>query len=195
MWREDCREGHVLLGLAGTAAALVLLVLTIFSTPFSSFIYFLSTPAAKYGAYGLCTPAACMRALGYGSVDGGGEIIPWLTRSAICFGLAALAELLALFVLLYSMCEAALCCTHHLWFRTFKTIGALLAVLAEIFALVLWSTARHRFRARGEAATYGSALWIGLAAAAVSLFSLCLGGPKFGGRYVYRAHRDLPVRY
>jgi len=39
-----------------------------------------------------------------------------------------------------------------------------MSIIAEIFALALWVNARQRFIAEGIEVTYGSALWMGLAA-------------------------------
>ena len=52
----------------------------------------------------------------------------------------------------------------------FQLIGSLSAILAEILALVLWVTARHRYNDSDSPgrATYGAALWLGMAGAIVA---------------------------
>jgi hypothetical protein len=45
---------------------------------------------------------------------------------------------------------------------TSQLLGTFSGLLAEIFALILWVTARHRFNDADQRAKYGAALWLGL---------------------------------
>ena len=86
-------------------------------------------------------------------------------------------------------------------------------MIAETFALILWVTARHRYNASDQPgrATYGPALWLGLAGAIIALLTYatfrtlhrglwqtitrraCLGGPAYAGKGgMYRANRNVP---
>jgi hypothetical protein len=49
-------------------------------------------------------------------------------------------------------------------------MGSISAIVAEIFALILWVTARHRFNDNESRnrATYGAALWLGLVGAVIA---------------------------
>jgi len=49
-----------------------------------------------------------------------------------------------------------------------QILGTLIAMIAEIFALAHWVTARRRFNTNGVDADYGAALWMGLTAAIIA---------------------------
>jgi hypothetical protein len=49
-----------------------------------------------------------------------------------------------------------------------KILGTLISMIAEIFALAHWVTAKKRFNTNGVEADYGAALWMGLAAAIIA---------------------------
>ena len=66
------------------------------------------------------------------------------------------------------------------------------AIAGEIFALILWITARHRFDSVDIRAQYSAGLWLGLAGAIIAFLSACIGGPAYGGRYgMYWANRGV----
>lgn len=60
---------------------------------------------------------------------------------------------------------------------TSQLIGSLCAILAEIFALILWVTARHRYNDSDSPgrAKYGAALWLGLSGAIVAFIRFVPG--------------------
>lgn len=60
-----------------------------------------------------------------------------------------------------------------------QLIGSISAIVAEIFALICWVTARHRFDQNDGPgrATYGAALWLGLVGAITGFIRCVPMGP------------------
>ncbi|KAK8854479.1 hypothetical protein IAR55_003217 [Kwoniella newhampshirensis] len=204
---HDCSEGHIILGLFFSLSSLVCLILTTFSTPFIRSFYFLSVPPStsnggttRFGSFGWCTlvdggaDAGCTpEHVGYDWMEGG-EVIGWLTRTMILFGIAALFMLLALITLVLSLLKVGKFMWNPVYFRTTALLGSLVSILAEIFALILWVNARHRFDRHNNTdatarAKYGAALWTGLIGATLSFLAAAIGGPAYQGRFMYRAAR------
>ncbi|EIW65637.1 hypothetical protein TREMEDRAFT_66360 [Tremella mesenterica DSM 1558] len=160
---EDCVEGHIILGLTFSLISSILLTLVTFSTPYNKSIYFLRTPnpSIHFGALGYCPPTSeCIKRVGYST---GSEVTEWLTRAQVLYAVGAIFMLLALIALLLSLLRVGQFMWNPIYFRTMSLLGFIFSLLAEIFALILWVQARHRYDAEGVRATYGAALWIGLA--------------------------------
>ncbi|GFZ52155.1 hypothetical protein JCM24511_09928 [Saitozyma sp. JCM 24511] len=193
---DDCLEGHVLIGLVLSLASFVFLILTAFSTPYIRSITYLDVPSGvssgvSFGSFGYCEATAaasvssCHRSVGY---EYGSEIVVWLTRTLILFAFAAMFMLLAFLALVLSLLKVGKFMWNPIYVRTAALLGTTLAILSEIFALNLFVTARMRYDAQGIRPTYGAALWLGLIGAIAGFLSVCVGGPAFAGRYMYRAH-------
>jgi hypothetical protein len=94
----------------------------------------------------------------------------------IAAGLAGLA-------FLFGLCGV---CSH----RVGTIFMSLLAGLATVITFVIWiidmsvfGTARKRFRARGELASFGNANWMVLGALVALLLATCTGACGIFGRY------------
>ncbi|ORX38202.1 hypothetical protein BD324DRAFT_679962 [Kockovaella imperatae] len=188
---SDCLEGHVLIGVFLSVSSIVVLCLTSFSIPYIKNIFFLSTSTGyKYGTLGYCQFGSCSRRrIGY---ETGREIIHWLTQTLVLFPIAALLIFLGLWGLVWSLWGPS---KNSIWFRIPTAVGALTALVAEIFALVLFVTARNRFHESAIDTAYGPALWLGIAGFICAATSAFFCGPPYTARYMYRAHRDYPTRY
>ncbi|ORY32173.1 hypothetical protein BCR39DRAFT_493143 [Naematelia encephala] len=184
----DCLEAHILIGLISSSSATILLFLTSFSAPYINSIYFLLTPSPdnlRLGGFGYCSLKSCTTSMiGY---DVGPEMIQWLTRTHILFPLAAIFMSIALIFLILSLLKTGRFMWNPIYFRTTALFGSIIAIIAEIFALVNWVQARHKYDDhQGQRARYGSALWLGLVGAITAFLSVCIGGPAFEGSVMYR---------
>lgn len=192
--------------------SLMLRLLTTFSTLFIKTIYFLSVSSysnsdlsTKFGTFGYCTTqervkgegaSGCSsKKVGYtqpAGIGDGDELIEWLIKTGILFGigkfllllflflfskpschplsriiippvpLALLLMFVAIIVLILSLLRVGKFMRTPIYFRTAALLGTLLAIFAEAFALVLWVHARHAFDDDIWEAKYGAALWTGL---------------------------------
>ncbi|KAG7553561.1 hypothetical protein FFLO_02993 [Filobasidium floriforme] len=116
------------------------------------------------------------------------ELIYWLTKGLITVGIACAFSLLALIALLLEIfCRPSYQLTNPIWFRVFSGLTTLTTIIAFVFATVLFHNGRIRFENRGIDASYGPAEWMLLSAMIVGFLSLCVGGPRFTGRHMYRA--------
>ncbi|ALO69258.1 hypothetical protein CNG00305 [Cryptococcus deneoformans JEC21] len=208
---DDCLEGHMLLGFIFSSLSFVCLLLTTFSAPLIKTIYFLSISyslnsdlSAKFGTFGYCVTqeggqggggSGCSSAkVGYtqpASVGDGDELIEWLIKTGILFGIALLFMFFAIITLILSLLRVGKFMWNPIYFRTSALLGTLLAILAETFALVVWVHARHVFDDVWEA-KYGAALWTGLVGTICAALAAAIGGPAYQGRLMYRAHREVP---
>ncbi|OWZ36763.1 cytochrome C assembly protein [Cryptococcus neoformans c45] len=104
---DDCLEGHMLLGFIFSIISFICLHLTTFSTPLIKTIYFVSVSSSsdsdsntKFGTFGYCITqeigqgggaSRCSPAkVGYtqpGGVGNGDELIEWLIKTGILFGI------------------------------------------------------------------------------------------------------------
>ncbi|WVQ90754.1 hypothetical protein IAS59_004535 [Cryptococcus gattii] len=209
---DDCFEGHMLLGFIFSTISFVCLLLTTFSTPFIKTIYFLSVSSysnsdlsTKFGTFGYCTTqeqgkgegaSECSsKKVGYtqpAGIGDGDELIEWLIKTGILFGIALLLMFVAIILLILSLLRAGKFMRTPIYFRTAALLGTLLAIFAEAFALVLWVHARHAFDDDIWEAKYGAALWTGLVGTIFASLAAAIGGPAYRGRLMYRAHREVP---
>ncbi|WVF67706.1 hypothetical protein IAT40_002465 [Kwoniella sp. CBS 6097] len=194
-WNE-CTEAHIIIGMILTLVSLICLILTAFSTPFIKGIHFLSVPApisTKFGAFGYCPSGTGGEGDCVGPKVGylwdGDEMSDWAVKGMILFGIAAIFMLLALVTLILSLLKVGKFMWNPVYFRTTALLGSLFAILAEIFALILFVRARNRFDDIGSRAKYGAALWLGLIGAIAGFLGAAMGGPKYQGHYMYRADR------
>ncbi|OXC65584.1 cytochrome C assembly protein [Cryptococcus neoformans] len=117
---------------------------------------------------------------------------PRLTESSFFpIPLALLFMCFAIITLILSLLRVGKFMWNPIYFRTTALLGALLAILAEAFALILWVHARHVFDDVWEA-RYGAALWTGLVGTLCAALAAAIGGPAYQGRLMYRAHREVP---
>ncbi|WVQ95290.1 hypothetical protein IAU59_002385 [Kwoniella sp. CBS 9459] len=199
---DDCSEGHIIIGMTLTLTSLICLILTTFSTPYIRGIHFLSVPApisVRFGAFGYCPSGPsggdCVGPkVGYVWNGAGNEMSGWAIKGLVLFGIAAIFMLLALLTLILSLLKVGKFMWNPVYFRTTALLGSLFAILAEIFALILFVRARNRFNDTGggdgeERAKYGAALWLGMVGAIAAFLGAAMGGPKYQGHYMYRADR------
>ncbi|RPD60168.1 hypothetical protein L226DRAFT_508472 [Lentinus tigrinus ALCF2SS1-7] len=191
--------GPTFLMFLATIAALVLLVLVIFSQPFIHVFYFLSTSAEgglQFGVLGFCnvsTGVCSQKKFGY-------EFLPELLNPLpivlvlypVAAGLALLGAV-SLLPLFYSRRPPR---WPYVVFGMLSMLAFLAAAAAFGITMWLFTVARDRFRAEGFTADYGPSTWMALAAAAVLLLvamnagcGTCMGG-RFG-----RQARHLAYTY
>ncbi|OXG16769.1 cytochrome C assembly protein [Cryptococcus neoformans Tu259-1] len=117
---------------------------------------------------------------------------PRLTESSFFpIPLALLFMCFAIITLILSLLRVGKFMWNPIYFRTTALLGALLAILAAAFALILWVHARHVFDDVWEA-RYGAALWTGLVGTLCAALAAAIGGPAYQGQLMYRAHREVP---
>ncbi|KAI5452849.1 hypothetical protein NCC49_006389 [Naganishia albida] len=183
--------GGVLLALAAT----VLLSVATFSTPFSRRVYFVKAAESygevRLGGFGWCnisTGECWGPRVGYHYDP---QVTVWLTGAEVTIGIAALFSLLGTAsIALETAYPSSHALSNPLWFRAFAVLASLLSILAFVFSAVLWYDTRVRFEQSGIDAKYGPALWILLGGTIASALSLCVGGPRFTGRHMYRAANE-----
>ncbi|ODN77304.1 hypothetical protein L198_08039 [Cryptococcus wingfieldii CBS 7118] len=197
---EECLEGHILIGLIFSTFAFVCMIIVTFSTPFIKTIYFLfitntNGDATHYGAFGYCeeeSDSCSSSKVGYEPPGPQNVDMPeWLLKTSILFGIAALLFFIAWITLILSLLRFKKFAWNPVYFRTSCVLAVLSAILAEIFALVLWVRAKHDFQGDGWVgweAGYGAGLWIGLVGCIFGGLAAMIGGPAYQGRFMYRAH-------
>ncbi|KAI0775122.1 hypothetical protein BD413DRAFT_603117 [Trametes elegans] len=181
--------GPAFLMFAATIAALVLLVLVTFSTPFIQQFYFLHTNiigGVKFGVFGFCLELqniCTSKELGYQFEE---RITRPFTTVLILYPIAAVLSLLGILVLLPIACSRR---DHGYPFVLFAFLSAF-AFLAAAggfgVTMYVFTTAMRDLHAQGYSASYGPSIWIALAATAVLLIvalnagcGTCIGG-RFG---------------
>ncbi|EJF64876.1 hypothetical protein BD309DRAFT_955581 [Dichomitus squalens] len=182
--------GPALLMFMATVAALVLLVLVIFSTPFIQQFYFLRSEAAggiRFGVVGFCLELTgiCTKQIGYNLDD---ILIKPLPMLLVLYPVAAGLTLLGAFTLL------PIFFSHHrhpprwpyILFALVSTLAFLAAAAALAVSVYLFTKVRDHFHAQHVEAAYGPSIWMAVAATAVLLVvalnagcGTCLGG-RFG---------------
>ncbi|KAM5531795.1 hypothetical protein V8D89_014565 [Ganoderma adspersum] len=182
--------GPALLMFMATIAALVLLVLVTFSTPFIQQFYFLRSSAEggiRYGVLGFCRELTetCTRQLGYQVNPPVVEPLPMLL---ILYPVAAGLSLLGAIALLPIFLSHR---RHpprwpYVLFALISTLAFLASAAALGVALYLFTITRDRFHAQQIEAAYGPSVWLSVAATAVLLVvalnagcGTCVGG-RFG---------------
>ncbi|WWC71213.1 uncharacterized protein I206_105166 [Kwoniella pini CBS 10737] len=190
-WR-DCSEGHVIIGLTLSTISWILLTLTTFSTPYIKSIFFLSIPnsSTHFGSFGYCIKQECFGPkIGYEWEEDQGELIKWLIKTLILFGIASLFMLLSWITLILGLLKVGEFIWNPIYFRTTALLGTILAILAESFSLVLFVQGRRKFNDNGIQVKYGVALWLGLLGTISAFLAAAIGGPAYQGNYMYRADR------
>jgi len=150
-----------------TLLAVVLLALDVFSTPFSEALYFLYTSAGggvKFGIWGWCAESgdSCTRkSLGF---HWDPQMIHGLTYLLVLYPIALALTILALLSLLPVLCYRGLRMYPFPMFSLLSLVACIFSLLAFVFAIALFETARERFHADGVGASYGPLPWLSLAA-------------------------------
>ncbi|KAI0359777.1 hypothetical protein OH77DRAFT_1419103 [Trametes cingulata] len=182
-----------------TVAALTLLVLVTFSTPFIQALYFLRSEVSggvKFGLFGFCfelTETCIPKELGYHHEP---ELMPPLTTVLILYPVSAALTLLGALILIPLMYTRRDRSILYAVFAVLSTLAFLAAAGAFGVTMYLFTVAMRRFHAEGFTATYGPSVWIALAATALLLaIALNAGcGTCVGGR-LGRQPRHLAYTY
>ncbi|KAI1796899.1 hypothetical protein LXA43DRAFT_878862 [Ganoderma leucocontextum] len=190
--------GPALLMFMATVAALVLLVLVTFSTPFIQQFYFLRSSAEggiRFGVLGFCRvlTETCTRQLGY---QVNPPVVQPLPMLLILYPVAAGLTLLSALTLLPILFSRH---RHpprwpYVLFALISTLAFLASGAALGVALYLFTITRDRFHAQQIEAAYGPSIWISVAATAVLLVvalnagcGSCIGG-RFGRQARHHAY-------
>ncbi|KAH9847660.1 hypothetical protein C2E23DRAFT_871649 [Lenzites betulinus] len=191
--------GPAFLMFMATLAAIVLLAVVTFSTPFIRGLYFLRSDFAggtTFGVLGFCndlTGTCTGKQLGYHHEP---QLINPLTTVLVLYPVAAGLALLGLLTLIpvaFSRRDRGL---PFVLFALLSTFAFLAAAGAFGVTMYLFTVARDRFHAEGFSASYGPSVWIALSATAVMLIiALNAGcGTCIGGR-LGRQARHLVYTY
>ncbi|KAL1949570.1 hypothetical protein VTO73DRAFT_8451 [Trametes versicolor] len=180
-------------------AAIVLLVLVTFSTPFIGAFYFLRTDFAggiKFGLLGFCndlTGTCTAKALGYHHEP---QITNPLTTVLVLYPVAAGLTLLGALILIPAIFSGRDRGYPYVLFALLSTFAFLACAGGFGVTMYLFTVARDRFHAEGFSASYGPSVWIALSATALLLFiALNAGcGTCMGGR-LGRQARHLVYTY
>ncbi|KAI0367953.1 hypothetical protein BV20DRAFT_1023327 [Pilatotrama ljubarskyi] len=180
-------------------AALTLLVLVTFSTPFIQALYFLESSVSggvKFGLFGFCfelTETCIPKELGYHHNP---ELMAPLTTVLVLYPVAAGLTLLGAIVLIPLMYIRRDRSALYALYALVSTFAFFAAVAAFAITMYLFTVAMHRFQGEGFTASYGPSIWIALAATALLLAiainagcATCVGG-RFG-----RQPRHLAYTY
>ncbi|KAK8869816.1 hypothetical protein IAR55_000384 [Kwoniella newhampshirensis] len=162
---------HVIALFTLTFAALVLVILITFSSPFISSINFLRLPAAAgdttFGSFGWCAPGFCLPSqvsYEYGTQVNkalSGAMMLW----AIAFIFLFLTTLSILPLLFVHESRALRTVGNRTFFIVAMTLATALTVHAWTLSIFGWSIAHRSFELANVEAKLGSAIWMGLTAA------------------------------
>ncbi|KAF8606621.1 pali-domain-containing protein [Ceratobasidium sp. AG-I] len=176
-----------------TLIALVFLILCTFSTPFSWNLYYLRSDIAgglRLGGWGWCIQGGVCtrRVLGY-SWDP--QVIVWLTKMMVWYPIAAFFAFFALVSLLPTLLSKNARIFPSPIFSLLSLMAAFFSLLAFIFMIALFATARNRFRRDGYSSEFGPMPWISLVATLLLIGVSFMGGC---GR-MFRGNKSPYVTY
>ncbi|KAH8112752.1 hypothetical protein DFH11DRAFT_1689892 [Phellopilus nigrolimitatus] len=150
------------------SAALALLALVTFSTPFIKIFYFLRTSEAdgvEFGVFGWCRDNGLQcspKALG---IDWEPQLIPWLTKALVLYPISAGLTLLTLLSIIPLLCSYR---RDRYYPTPAFTCLAFLSFLASLaafaFMIALFAIGQRGFRASGFEASLGPSVWMSLGA-------------------------------
>ncbi|WWD15910.1 hypothetical protein CI109_100334 [Kwoniella shandongensis] len=162
---------HVIALFTLTFAALVLVILITFSSPFIASINFLKLPAAEgdttFGSFGWCSPGYCLPSkVGY---EYGTQVNKALTGGmmlwAVAFIFLFFTTLSILPLLFVHESRALRTIGNRTFFIVMMMVATTLTVVAWLFSIYGWSVAHRAFEVANVDVKLGSAIWMGLTAA------------------------------
>ncbi|WRT67134.1 uncharacterized protein IL334_004100 [Kwoniella shivajii] len=183
-WREKIPYGaHVIILFTLSFAALILVILTTFSSPFIRSIDFLRLPstegATTFGAFGWCSPDFCLpNQVGY---EFGTQVNRALTGGMMLWAISIIFvffTVIAILPLLFVHESKALRTVgNRVFFIYTMTLATLLVVVAWLFTIYGWSIAHRAFELADVEVELGAAIWMGLVAALCMLIVSILSWP------------------
>ncbi|WWD01384.1 hypothetical protein V866_008327 [Kwoniella sp. B9012] len=183
-WREKIPYGaHVIILFTLAFAALILVILNTFSSPFIQSISFLRLPetdgGTNFGAFGWCSSTFCLpNAVAY-------EYEPYVNK-ALTGGMMLWAisvifvffTVLAILPLLFIHESKALRTVgNRVFFVYTMGLATLLVVISWLFSIYGWSIAHRAFELSDIEVSFGPAMWMGLTAALCMLIVFILRWP------------------
>jgi len=162
---------HTIILFTLTFAALVLVLLVTFSSPFISSINFINLPSASgsttFGSFGWCAPGYCLPSkVGY---EYGTQVNKSLTGAMLLWAISVIFTfftLLSVLPLLFVHESRALRFVGNRVFFMYASELALLFVVASwVLSIYGWHIALRAFQEAGTKVHLGSANWLGLTAA------------------------------
>ncbi|WVQ78269.1 hypothetical protein IAT38_000354 [Cryptococcus sp. DSM 104549] len=174
---------HVIILFTMAFAALVLVILVTFSSPFISSINWLRLPGAAgdttFGSFGWCSPDFCLpNQVGY---EYGTQVNKALTGGMMLWAVSIIFvffTVLAILPLLFVHENRALRTVgNRTFFIIVQTIATLMVIVAWLYSIYGWSIAHRAFEVADVEVKLGSAMWMGLTAALCMLVIFIIRWP------------------
>ncbi|OCF35445.1 hypothetical protein I317_04961 [Kwoniella heveanensis CBS 569] len=183
-WQEKIPYGaHVIILFTLAFAALILVILITFSSPFISSINFLRLPSASgdttFGSFGWCSPDFCLpNQVAY---EFGTQVNKALTGGMMLWAISIIFTfftVLAILPLLFVHESKALRTVgNRIFFVYTMGLATLLVLVAWLYSIYGWSIAHRAFEVADVEVKLGSAIWMGLVAALCMLIIFIIRWP------------------